>query len=48
MFAFKGLLAGVNTFMLFEVVLELEGLATVAALELPKVGAVLVVGHVAL
>ena len=29
-------------------VLELEGLATLAALELPEVGAVVVVGHVSM
>ena len=48
MLALEGLLPGVNSLVLLEVVLELEGLAAVAALELPQVGPVLVVGLVAL
>ena len=48
MLALEGLLPGVNSLVLLEVVLELEGLAAVAALELPQVRPVLVVGLVAL
>ena len=46
--ALKRLLAGVDSLVLLEVMLELEGLAAVAALELAQVGPVLVVRHVAL
>ena len=41
--ALEGLLAGVDALVLLEVVLELEGLAAVAAFEFSKFGTVLVV-----
>ena len=44
--ALERLLTGVDTLVLLQVVLELESLAAVAALELAQVGSVLVVAHV--
>ena len=48
MLALEGLLPGVNPLVLFEMMLELERLAAVGALELAQVRPVLMVGHVAL
>ncbi len=47
-FTLEGLLPGVDALVLLEVVLKLEGLAAVGALELAQVGPVLMVGHVSL
>ena len=46
--ALERLLPGVDSLMLLEVVLELEGFAAVGTLELAQVWPVLMVGHVAL
>ena len=46
--ALERLLAGVYALVLLEVMLELEGLTAVAALELAQVGSVLVVRHMTL
>ena len=43
----EGFLSCVNSLVLLQVMFELEGLATVATFKFPKVGPVLVVGHVA-
>ena len=43
----KGFLSCVNPLVLLQMVFELEGLATVTTFKFPKVGAILVVGHVA-